>query len=216
MILFRGGLTLPLSLSFSLSGSLWLHFLWCVPLGVWLEFAVGFFALSFCLLSIAKKGVPDDWFVRYSCVGPTLANGSRRRSRLDGMMWCVGLCDVGDPFFCGCRRDFAHPNLSRCCGLEKLWKSCLGKIREFVFEVTLFDRSRIHCTRPPEFAPGTPRSAKAGRGALVQRGLLHMLAYVNIRSRRDPWKGGVRHFLQGTGKLVARRSPSNRRGLLWR
>nr|PNR25925.1 hypothetical protein PHYPA_031305 [Physcomitrium patens]PNR26111.1 hypothetical protein PHYPA_031120 [Physcomitrium patens]PNR26117.1 hypothetical protein PHYPA_031117 [Physcomitrium patens]PNR32524.1 hypothetical protein PHYPA_024466 [Physcomitrium patens]PNR32537.1 hypothetical protein PHYPA_024479 [Physcomitrium patens] len=57
MILFRGGLTLPLSLSFSLSGSLWLHFLWCVPLGVWLEFAVGFFALSFCLLSIAKKGV---------------------------------------------------------------------------------------------------------------------------------------------------------------
>lgn len=94
---------------------------------------------------------------------------------------CVGLCDVGDPFFCGCRRDFAHPNLSRCCGLEKLWKSCLGKIREFVFEVTLFDRSRIHCTRPPEFAPGTPRSAKAGRGALVQRGLLHMLAYVNIR-----------------------------------
>uniref|UniRef100_A0A7I3YXK2 Uncharacterized protein n=1 Tax=Physcomitrium patens TaxID=3218 RepID=A0A7I3YXK2_PHYPA len=75
--------------------------------------------------------------------------GSRRRSRLDGMMWwyrretsegeegpslaklrCVGLCDVGVHFFCGCRRDFAHPNLSRCCGRGKLWKSCLGKIRE--------------------------------------------------------------------------------------
>lgn len=56
-----------------------------------------------------------------------------------------------------------------------------GKDSGVVFEVALFHRSRIHCTRPPEFAPGTPRSAKEGRGALVQRGLLIMLAYVNIR-----------------------------------
>nr|PNR32545.1 hypothetical protein PHYPA_024487 [Physcomitrium patens] len=201
MILFRGGLTLPLSLSFSLSGSLWLHFLWCVPLGVWLEFAVGFFALSFCLLSIAKKGVcvltwgwNEGRGTSSSCeVGPSFRMMAfcclvcawtgwhdvvvYRRGTSEGeegpslaKLRCVGLCDVGDPFFCGCRRDFAHPNLSRCCGLEKLWKSCLGKIREFVFEVTLFDRSRIHCTRPPEFAPGTPDQPKRVGGPWFNEG----------------------------------------------
>nr|PNR26532.1 hypothetical protein PHYPA_030012 [Physcomitrium patens]PNR32520.1 hypothetical protein PHYPA_024462 [Physcomitrium patens]PNR32522.1 hypothetical protein PHYPA_024464 [Physcomitrium patens]PNR32527.1 hypothetical protein PHYPA_024469 [Physcomitrium patens]PNR32529.1 hypothetical protein PHYPA_024471 [Physcomitrium patens] len=72
--------------------------------------------------------------------------------------------------------------------------------------------------RGPQRTDSTIQSAPSSfSGKQTRRSKGCVLCFnVCCRSRRDPWKGGVRHFLQGTGKLVARRSPSNRRGLLWR